>query len=213
MAGKIKLTRPELKKRRDELALYARYLPTLKLKQQQLQMSVLQAERKYRQALDEVAETEARMAPYRQLLRDLAGVDVDALCQPSEIRTSSLNVAGVALPVFDEAIFPEAGYSLFATPPWVDRALADKRDMASRQARADTFAEQVRLLRHELTRITQRVNLFDKLKIPETREAIRIIRIFLGDEQTAGVARAKIAKSKIAKLEEAQKLREQGATA
>ena len=49
-------------------------------------------------------------------------------------------------------------------------------------------------------RTTQRVNLFEKVKIPEAKEAIRIIRIKLGDEMTAAVGRAKIAKNKLAEL-------------
>ncbi|HQH95310.1 MAG TPA: V-type ATP synthase subunit D, partial [Rectinema sp.] len=38
--GKIKLTKNELKKKRDELKMYERYLPTLQLKKQQLQVEV-----------------------------------------------------------------------------------------------------------------------------------------------------------------------------
>ena len=198
MGKKIKLTRPELKRRRDALALFKRYLPTLKLKQQQLQMSVLQAERRQREAQAQVAKAAEAIAPYRPLLRAQTGVDLQRLTTPAEVRTSTINVAGVKLPVFEEATFPEERYSLFATPPWVDQALADHRELSGRRAAAEVFGEQVRLLRHELTRITQRVNLFEKLKIPETKEAIRVIRIYLGDEQTAAVGRAKIAKSKTA---------------
>ena len=89
-------------------------------------------------------------------------------------------------------------YSLFATPPWVDAALADLRDLNRKQAELDIIEEQYRLLGRELTKIIQRVNLFEKVKIPEVREAIRIIRIHLVDEMTAAVGRAKIAKEKLA---------------
>ncbi len=40
MAIKIKLTRPELKRQRDTLSRFRRYLPMLKLKQQQLQLTI-----------------------------------------------------------------------------------------------------------------------------------------------------------------------------
>jgi V/A-type H+-transporting ATPase subunit D len=40
------------------------------------------------------------------------------------------------------------------------------------------------------------VNLFEKVKIPEGEENIRVIRIFLGDQQTADVARSKLAKGR-----------------
>jgi V/A-type H+-transporting ATPase subunit D len=45
-------------------------------------------------------------------------------------------------------------------------------------------------------KITQRVNLFDKMLIPRTRENIRKIGIFLADSERAAVVRAKIAKSR-----------------
>ncbi|MDZ4199382.1 MAG: V-type ATP synthase subunit D, partial [Kiritimatiellia bacterium] len=58
--------------------------------------------------------------------------------------------------------------------------------------------EQFRLLSEEHRTTNQRVNLFDKVKIPEARENIRVIRITLGDQMTAGVARSKLAKAKTA---------------
>ena len=57
------------------------------------------------------------------------------------------------------------------------------------------------MLGRELTKIVQRVNLFEKVKIPEAKENIRRIRIQLGDEMTAAVGRAKIAKNKLAEVQ------------
>lgn len=201
--AKIKLTRPELKRQRDRLARFQRYLPTLKLKQQQLQATVLKVDREHRQAQQGVRDIRLQIEPYRQILADRAGINVDELATPSEVKTGRSNIAGVSVPVFEDATFPPLGYSLFSTPPWVDKAIADFRTLNRRQAEADVIAEQVRLLRRELTRITQRVNLFEKLMIPTAKEAIRVIRIKLGDEQTAAVGRAKIAKGKLAEVENA----------
>ena len=53
------------------------------------------------------------------------------------------------------------------------------------------------MLRRELIKTTQRINLYEKLMIPETRENIRKIKVYLGDQQTAAVCRAKIAKGKL----------------
>jgi V/A-type H+-transporting ATPase subunit D len=86
---------------------------------------------------------------------------------------------------------------LFGTPAWVDQTLADLREQGRRQAALDVLREEERLLLSELTRIIQRVNLFEKIIIPEAREAIRMIRIKLGDEMAAAVGRAKIAKNKL----------------
>ncbi len=202
MAKKIKLTRPELKRQRDALARFQRYLPMLKLKQQQLQAAALQTEQKARNAQAKADDAAAAMDPYRRVLADQAGINVDELATPVEVVSSVRNIAGVEMPIYEGIRFPEVAYSLFATPPWVDRAIVDQRQLATLQAEADILAEQARLLREELTRIVQRVNLFDKLMIPNAKEAIRVIRIKLGDEQTSAVGRAKIAKSKLLEAEQ-----------
>ena len=85
---------------------------------------------------------------------------------------------------------------LFASPPWVDDALDALEKLARLRIEREVLAEQRRLLGEELRTTSQRVNLFEKVKIPESEENIRVIRIFLGDAQTADVARAKIAKRK-----------------
>ena len=198
MARKIKLTRPELKRQRDALARFGRYLPMLKLKQQQLQLTVREVARKRRQALAATEAARKQIEPYRAVLSDRAGVNVPKLAEPTEVKTAATNIAGVTIPIFEDVAFAPASYSLFATPPWVDRALADHRELNRRRAEADVLRQQYELLQRELTKIIQRVNLFEKVKIPEAREIIRVIRIHLGDAMTAAVGRAKIAKAKLA---------------
>ncbi len=198
MAKKYKLTRPELKRQRDALARFERYLPMLKLKQQQLQLTLLEVDQQRQDWSAKHQAAQDRFRPYQAVLKDYAGLDVRGLARPSEVKTTTSNIAGVNIPVFQEAIFPAAVYSLFATPAWVDPALADLREIHTLSARMDVLDRQRQLLHHELTRIIQRVNLFEKVKIPESTEAIRVIRIKLGDEMTAAVGRAKIAKAKIA---------------
>jgi len=181
---------------------YKRYLPMLKLKQQQLQTMMREVARKRREAESAVREATELFERYEGVLADVAGVPVQALAEPAEVQTSQANVAGVNIPVFEQAVFPQASYSLFGTPVWVDQALMDLRERNSRQAKLEVLTKQYDLLDHELTRIVQRVNLFEKVKIPEAQEAIRVIRIKLGDEMTAAVGRAKIAKSKLADVME-----------
>ena len=70
---------------------------------------------------------------------------------------------------------------------------------------AEVLDEQVRLLSKELRTTTQRVNLFEKVKIPETKANIKKITVYLGDEQVAAVVRSKISKKKLqAKIDEEQ---------
>ncbi|MBN1488296.1 MAG: V-type ATP synthase subunit D [Phycisphaerae bacterium] len=198
MATKLKLTRPELKRQRDRLARFQRFLPMLKLKQQQLQMTMREVAQRRRAMQAELDEATRAFRSYEAVMADRAGLPLRQWAEPAEVRTSRTNIAGVSLPVFGEVLFPEVTYSLFGTPAWVDRALEDLRDLSRRSAQLEVLDEEYHLLSRELTRIIQRVNLFEKVKIPESQNTIRVIRIKLGDEMTAGVGRAKIAKSKLA---------------
>ena len=200
--AKIKLTRPELKTQRDALQRFERYLPTLKLKQQQLQLMMRTVTKEIDAARADAQAARATFEPYRAVLADHGGVDVEHLATPERIDSEIENVAGVRLPIFRSVIFPLVAYSLFATPLWVDGAVRDMQTLRKREAMLDVLQQRYDLLDAELTKIVQRVNLFEKVKIPDSREAIRRIRIHLGDEMTAGVGRAKIAKSKILRSEQ-----------
>jgi len=63
---------------------------------------------------------------------------------------------------------------------------------------AEVLDEQVRLLEAELRSTSQRVNLFEKVKIPETQENIKKISIYMADQQVNAVVRSKISKRKVA---------------
>jgi V/A-type H+-transporting ATPase subunit D len=194
---KIKYTRTELKRQRDALARFKRYLPTLKLKQQQVQASILQTREKFRQMWEAVDALAKTIVVYEGLFQSAAGLNFKMLAEPEKIHTSRHSIAGVHVPQFENIVFPRADYSLFGTAPWVDRAIADLRHLNRQRAEVDVLQECLDLLEAELKKVMQRVNLFEKVMIPTTLENIRRIRIALGDQMTAGVARAKIAKAKL----------------
>lgn len=198
---KIKFTRTELKQQRDALARFRRYLPTLKLKQQQVQSSIVQTRELFREKEAAVKASEKTISDYEGLFNDVAGVNVTKLAEPESVNKSTHSIAGVYVPRFENISFPKAEFSLFATASWVDRALADLKKLNQEKAELDILQECLDLLLAELKKVMQRVNLFEKVMIPNTLENIRRIRIALGDQMTAGVARAKIAKAKLEQKE------------
>ena len=194
--AKIKLTKNELKQQRDALKRFQRYLPTLQLKKQQLQLEV----RHVRDALvrleaDERALREA-LARWVALLDASAAGLLESLQQVREWRVGTRNVAGIDTPIFESLTFEPATPDLFLSPPWVDDAAQVARQHVELQLRRRLAEEQLQLIEQELRVVAQRVNLFEKVKIPEARENIRRIQIYLGDQQTNAVGRAKIAKEK-----------------
>ncbi len=196
MAG-VPLNRLGLKRERERLARFERFLPALRLRQQQIQLMLRKSEAALGGARERLDDATATFDAYRPVLGDRAGVNVPALAEPAEVRVGSTSVAGVRVPVLEAVVFEDVAYSLFATPPWVDRAIADLRTLARCRAEVDVLERQQGLLRRELTRVVQRVNLFEKVKIPQTRQRIQRIRVHLGDEMAAAVGRSKIAKGRL----------------
>lgn len=194
--AKIKLTKNELKTQRDALKRFSRYLPTLQLKKQQLQMEMRRLDQEIEDKRDEEQEARARLSSWIQLYSE--PVDLEPFAHVERLQTSCGNIAGVTIPLLDDLVFEQAIPDLFETDPWVDDGIRVLRQLTRLRVERQILEEQHRLLAEELRTTTQRVNLFEKVKIPEAKENIRVIRIFMGDQQTAAVARSKIAKGKSA---------------
>lgn len=114
-----------------------------------------------------------------------------------EIETSVRNIAGIDVPEFKSARFADFDCDLFTTDPWIDDAIEIVKAAISVKAEHTIVERQYELIAQELRTTTQRVNLFEKVKIPESKDNIRVIQIYLGDQQTAAVGRSKIAKRKM----------------
>ena len=195
--AKVKLTKTELKAQKDALSRYQKFLPMLQLKKSQLQME-LGGMRAREESL--ARREEELLEGVKSWIGLLADAGVPLSVELERVRTHAGNIAGVEIPVYDGVDLRRAEVDLFATPEWVDDAAAAAAALIGVRAERDVAAEQVRLVAEELRTTSQRVNLFEKVKIPECRENIRVINVALGDEQTSSVARGKIAKGRQAKL-------------
>ena len=195
--AKIKFTKTELKSQQDALKQFVRFLPTLQLKKQQLQMEVRLSTEELERNLAEQKELVDRMSSFLELFSSDAEVAFfEGLVRVRRVLTGEENIAGIAIPTFDRVEFEPADWDLFDTEWYVDDAVQALKDAVSLREAYKVLEEQHRLLSAELRSTSQRVNLFEKVKIPEFKENIRRIRIMLGDLDTSAVARSKIAKKK-----------------
>lgn len=194
--AKIKLTKGELKRQRDALKQYKRYLPTLQLKKQQLQMEILHQSIISDEKEKEKSKKLNDIKVWAGLLSD-DEVDIKQWVMPKEVITGVKNIAGIDVPIFERAEFTFDEYDFFTTPLWVDRAIDKLREFVSLELETEIIKESIKILKNELRITTQRVNLFEKVKIPESEEIIRLIKIYIGDQMTNAVGRSKIAKRKI----------------
>jgi len=194
--AKIKLTKTELKTQREALKRFSRYLPTLQLKKQQLQMEAQRIAGEYDALEAELKSSLEDLNRWIQLLDHDSAARIGEFIKVAEWRTGIRNVAGVDVPVFKSLEFKQELHDLFAEPLWFDQVINAARQVTEQKLRLQMLHEQRQAIENELLITTQRVNLFEKVKIPEARENIRTIQIFLGDQQVAAVGRAKIAKRK-----------------
>ena len=200
--AKFKLTKTELKAQKDALKRFQRFLPMLQLKKQQLQGEIA--------GITAKAEvTSARERAVRTDLNRWVGLfatdegQVAGLVKVKDVRTGTANIAGVAIPTFERIETEVKEVDAWSTPAWVDNAVETTTQILSLQCERSIYEEQKALVEKELQLTSQRVNLFEKVKIPECKEAIRKIKIAIGDEQTAAVTRGKISKGRTTTREEA----------
>ena len=181
----IKLTKNELKKQKDNLKQFQRYLPTLQLKKQQLQTVIMgiraELERKEAERIQMIGDLDDWVAVFAENELFEEQKRLDQLVQPDKVIVKDDNIAGVTIPALDTAVFK-------------------LREIARLDALVSTLRKQTELLEKELRTTSQRVNLFEKVKIPEAKENIRVIQVYLGDQQTAAVVRGKISKKKLVEV-------------
>lgn len=200
--AKFKLTKTELKFQQEALKRFQRFLPMLQLKKQQLQGEVAGVVAK----AEETARRERAIRAELNRWVGLIATDeslVAGLVKVKEVRTGTANVAGVTIPTFGSIDTEVREIDPWSTPAWVDQAVETTSQILSLQCERAIYEEQRRLIEEELRRTGQRVNLFEKVKIPECKEAIRVIKIAMGDAQSSAVTRGKISKGRLAKQEDA----------
>lgn len=195
--AKIKLTKTELKKQRDALKQFQRFLPTLQLKKQQLQMEMRKCQDLLRQNEEKERIFREKLSSWISLFGGGGSVaKVSRLVTVGNVERDRRNIAGVDIPVFKSVNFNVVEYNLFSEDIWIDDAVKAVMKVIELKIEHKIIEEQYRLIENELRVTTQRVNLFEKVKIPGCKENIRVIQIYLGDMSTAAVGRSKIAKRK-----------------
>lgn len=192
--AKLALNKSQLKKENDRLKLFIKVLPSLELKRMQLTSAFRKAEArliKDKAEVEQLIHTIARQLPmlaYRQII-------LADLVKMTKVHVSEENVVGIKLPRLDKIDFDVLNYSLLAKPHWVDVLVDRIKEMITKRLVVRISEDRVARLNFSVRRITQRVNLFEKILIPTAKKNIQRIRIFLGDAERSAIVRSKIAKA------------------
>lgn len=192
---KLSLNKSALHKERRQLALYKKVLPSLDLKRRQLIRETGVARQKLQQS-ETAIETFAAETAHKYPMLAHQKIGHGDLIRIRHVAIGSENVVGTRLPVLDDVMFEPVRYPLLGKPAWTEMLILRIQDAVKMEIEKEVLRHRIAVLEFALTKITQRVNLFEKVLIPGTEEKIKKIAVLLEDLQRASVVRSKIAKSK-----------------
>jgi V/A-type H+-transporting ATPase subunit D len=184
--------------------MYQRFLPALEARKQQFLMQLAVVRK-------QIAEQEARLNDIMQEITTWSALYGDMgpllkyFIQIEEIKSSVRNVAGLKVPQFHGVAFSDPPYSYFATPLSFEEVLRQSRGAVECREAIRMLREGEQVLFEGFRKTSQRINLYEQRLIPDCREAIRKIVVYLQDQQAAAVGVAKVAKrlTEAAMVEEA----------
>ena len=191
----LSISKSSLKKQRDQLRLFERFLPSLDLKRQQLLTEYKRAQERAAQIDREVERSTRELSGLMEPL-GAANFDLSGLVSLESAVIDEEYVMGARLPVLGDVKFRTAEYSTLAKPFWVDLLVENLERMARLRLESQVAQERLRRLHAAVRRITQRVNLFEKVLIPRAKQSIKRIQIGLAETERSAVVRSKIAKRK-----------------
>ncbi len=193
MAERIRLNKVSLREQKQKMTMYERFLPALEARKQQLIMRLVVIRTNIREhrelleiMLEEIRSWASLYWDMEQILRFYITI--------REIRCASRNIAGLKVREFKEVVFHDPGYSLFMTPYSFDTVLKKTREAISLREHIKILEEQEQILLDGFRKTSQRINLYKKRLIPQCKEAVRRISVYLQDQQAAAVGVAKVAK-------------------
>ncbi|MHA7775320.1 V-type ATP synthase subunit D [Roseibium sp. M-1] len=195
--ARLALNKSSLARQTSQLAEYRRFLPSLELKR--LQIMAERAKAKEAAARLEAAYA-ASFSDLAKTLPMLANrhVPLEGLVTLKEALRGEQNLSGTRLPVLEDIEVDVEPYSLLARPHWVDPFVKGMQELLRLNLERDVARERIARLIEAEAVISRRVNLFEKVLIPEAERNIKKIRMALADAERDAVVRAKISKRKTA---------------
>lgn len=197
--AKVTLNKSSLNIQRRKVKAYRQFLPALELKRKQLlaeQTKVRNAIATRQHQIDTLTQTVAEQLPMLATL----DVNVNEVVTVERFELEQINLVGIMLPRIKHLDIGVQPYSFLQTPAWFDTfvdLLKQQLQLITEQKVADFYLAEVAV---GLKKTTQRLNLFEKVLIPQAQKHIKKIQIALSDAERAEVVRAKIAKNKRARM-------------
>jgi V/A-type H+-transporting ATPase subunit D len=199
--SKLALNKTSMNQQKRQLATYQRFLPALEMKREQLMQEKKKAERQVWEKEQHIEELSHFIGDRLPML-GAENVVIEDLVTLGKVHVREENLLGLKLPVLDGVDVDVVPYSYLARPHWVDNFVLSFQQLLQEKVGLSVLQRRLTLLQRALRTTTQRVNLFSSVLIPGAQKNIKRIRLFLDDQERAGVVRSKLAKQKLLASEE-----------
>lgn len=191
---KTNLGKKDLQKEKQQLKLYLKLLPSIDLKRTQLMAEYAKSNKDLldlKREVDQVITSTAENIPM------LANKDIklEGLVKIKSISMDEQSIVGIKVPCLNEVIFEETPYSMLATPFWMEIYIKQLKKAIVAKMHVQVMEQCIKKLGQAVKKVTQHVNLFEKILIPNAKKNIQKIQIILGEAERNAVIRSKLAKA------------------
>ncbi|ESA33643.1 atp synthase subunit d [Leptolyngbya sp. Heron Island J] len=193
--ARLALNKASLTKLQRQLKTYKDVLPSLDLKRRQLLAEQARARHRVREISQQLGELDPLIASELLMISNQE-VDLADIVTVVGVQIVEENVVGTRLPKLDKFDIKVRQYALLGRPHWVERVVDALTTAVELRLQLQVAEQRQMLLNQAARKITQRVNLFDKVLIPRAQANIKKIQIYLSDAARAAVVNSKIAKRK-----------------
>ena len=175
----------------QQLKIRVSALPTIKSKEAALRLEVKKAKKL---ALEYDEQLKEKVKSIRDMQRLWVEFDKD-LVKLKDATYTSRTIAGVKIPVLNNLEFELADISQYHKPDWFLDGISILEELTRFSILRDVNWRSMEILEYARKKTTQKVNLYEKVQIPEYNEAISKIKRFLEDEENLSKAAQKILKA------------------
>lgn len=191
MSRAISYNKSTIQDFRKQLQVRRKALPVLMRKETALRQ-VIAKQKPILKSLEQQYEDErARLEKYENVWNDLPSV-----LKVSELETEEINIAGTRVKRLDKVHYEALQLNPIYEPAWMPAALEALQNLIELNLKLSFLKEELNSLESARKKTTQKVNLYEKVQIPEFEEGIRKVKRFLEDKENIATAAKKIAKNK-----------------
>ena len=192
MAVKFQYNKTSQQQLTKELEIREKALPTLQAKESALRNEVKMVKNAVAQINREITEASEALDGMNKFWSELPN-----LLTISEVKIGRKVIAGVKTPFLEEVVFEEKPYSLHASPAWFATGVNILKSLVELRMKLRFAKEMYNMLEYARKKTTQKVNLYEKVQIPEYNEAILKIKRYMEDEENLAKSSQKILKARL----------------